>query len=54
MPSANRKIEIKNGVSVRYSIGGNRKNPGEYKVDLFSVSETEYLHILKALEKILK
>jgi ParB/RepB/Spo0J family partition protein len=54
IPSANRKIEIKKGNTVRASIGVNRKNPGQYKVDLFSLSETEYEYILKALEKILQ
>ena len=54
IPSANRKIEIKKGKSVRASIGVNRKNPGQYKVDLFGLSDNEYEHILKALEKILQ
>ena len=54
IPAANRKIEIKKGKSVRASIGVNRKNPGQYKVDLFSLSDNEYEHIVKALEKILQ
>lgn len=53
-PSANRKIEIKKGKSVRASIGVNRSKPGQYKVDLFSLSDSEYQEVLEALEKILK
>lgn len=53
-PSANKKIEIKKGKSVRAAIGVNRKTPGQYKVDLFDLSETEYTSVLEALEKILR
>lgn len=52
-PSANRKIEIKKGKAVRAAIGVNRNKPGQYKVDLFALSDSEYQEVLKALEKIL-
>lgn len=52
-PSANRKVEIKKGNSVRAAIGVNRKKPGQYKIDLFELTEDEYQNLVDALEKIL-
>ena len=54
LPSANRKVEIKSGTKLRASIGSNRKKEGQFKVDLFGLSDEEYQKILSALESILK
>lgn len=54
LPSANRKVEIKAGTKLRASIGSNRKKEGQFKVDLFGLSDEEYQKILSALESILK
>ncbi len=54
MPSANRKIEIKKGSVVRAAIGVNRKNDGQYKVDLYGLSESEYNALVTFLEQTLR
>lgn len=53
-PAANRKIEIKSGNKVRAAIGANRKVKGQYKIDLFELSDAEYEELLAFLEKTLK
>lgn len=53
-PSLNRKIEIKKGNVVKAKIGMNRSKPGQYKVDLFGLSDVEYKEVLKALEDVFK
>lgn len=53
-PAANRKIEIKNGNKVRAAIGANRKVKGQYKIDLFDLSDAEYEEVFAFLEKALK
>lgn len=53
-PAANRKIEIKKGNKVRAAVGANRKVQGQYKIDLFELSDTEYEELMAFLEKTLK
>lgn len=53
-PAANRKIEIKSGKKLRAAIGANRKVKGQYKIDLYELSDAEYEELLSFLEKTLK
>lgn len=54
LPSSNRKIEIKSGSKLKASIGANRKNEGQFKVDLYGLSDEEYQKVVSALEDIFK
>lgn len=54
MPSANRKVEIKNGKKVRAAIGMNRAVKGQYKIDLFELTDSEYESVVSFLEKTLR
>ncbi|NIB44327.1 ParB/RepB/Spo0J family partition protein [Pseudomaricurvus alkylphenolicus] len=53
-PTANKKIEIKSGDTLRAEIGRNRRVQGQYKIDLYDLTESEYEAIYNALEKLLK
>lgn len=52
-PTANKKIKIKCGEKVRAEVGKNRKVVGQYKIDLYDLSDVEYNKLLKAIQKIL-
>lgn len=52
-PTANKKVEIKNGNSLRAEIGRNRSKIGQYKVDLYDVSDDEYEKLVDAMRKVL-
>jgi len=53
-PTANKKIEIKSGKKVRAEIGKNRKVDGQYKVDVYDVTDTEYEELIESINKIFK
>lgn len=52
-PSQNRKVTIKQGDTVRFEVGKNRKVAGQYKADFYGVTDDEYQAIMVAIEKIL-
>lgn len=52
-PSANRKVVISQGETVRAEIGKNRAKPGQYKIDLYKVTDEEYAKIMDGLKEIL-
>ena len=52
-PSANRKIEITKGEQVRAVIGKNRSTEGQYKIDVFDVSDQELASLEAAIKRVL-
>jgi ParB/RepB/Spo0J family partition protein len=52
-PTANRKIEIMVGNKLRAAVGKSRSKKGQYKLDLYDVSDDEYGKVMDAIKKIL-
>jgi hypothetical protein len=53
--SSNKKIELRDRDGAKRAIiGAHRSNKGQYKVDLFDVSDGQVEELQKALEKLLK
>ena len=52
-PTVRNKVEIKSGEKVRADIGKNRNIAGQYKLNLYEVTDKEYGELTEALAKIL-
>ena len=52
-PTTKKKIEIKRGDVVRAEVGKNRSKEGQYKLDLYDVTDDEYEKLMEAVKKIL-
>ncbi|WP_339673901.1 ParB/RepB/Spo0J family partition protein [Dasania marina] len=52
-PAANKKIEIKYGKKLRAVVGKNRTKKGQYKLDLYDLSDDEYTKVIESITKIL-